>query len=73
MFSMCIHVYLKCCVFFLFFRLRLFENAAESPMMQTTSVDNWDEIEAVITPYGKDKQETDSEAPLSVSSPLRFC
>jgi hypothetical protein len=35
--------------------------------MQTTSGEIWDEIEAVITPYGKDKLEDDSGAELSVS------
>jgi hypothetical protein len=35
--------------------------------MQTTSGDIWDEIEAVITPYRKDKLENDSGAEFSVS------
>ncbi|XP_060561626.1 M-phase inducer phosphatase-like [Ruditapes philippinarum] len=52
-------------------RLRLFETADESPM-QTTSGDIWDEIEAVITPYGKDKQEADSDAEFSIKIPSRF-
>jgi hypothetical protein len=35
--------------------------------MQTTSGDIWDEIEAVITPFGKDNQEAGSDAEFSVS------
>ncbi|XP_060595614.1 M-phase inducer phosphatase-like [Ruditapes philippinarum] len=40
--------------------------------MQTTSGEIWDEIEAVITPYGKDKLEDDSGAELSIKIPSRF-
>ncbi|XP_045170868.2 M-phase inducer phosphatase-like [Mercenaria mercenaria] len=52
------------------FRLRLFENAEDSPV-QTTSGEAWDEIEAVITPYGKFHQSVDSGADLSIKIPPR--
>ncbi|XP_045206243.2 M-phase inducer phosphatase-like [Mercenaria mercenaria] len=54
---------------FLYFRLRLFEDAVDSPV-QTTSGEVWDEIEAVITPYGKYKS-PGSGADFSIKIPSR--
>ncbi|XP_053376513.1 M-phase inducer phosphatase-like [Mercenaria mercenaria] len=50
--------------------LRLFENAVDSPV-QTISGEVWDEIEAVITPYGKLYKSPSSEADFSIKIPSR--